>query len=332
MSPRSGEYLLSVVVPCYNEGEMMGTCHEALTQALSKTTSRYEIVYVNDGSRDDTLEVLRRLYDADPHVKIIDLARNFGHQRAVSAGIEYAAGDAVAIMDADLQDPPEVLLKMLELWKQGYEVIYGVRAKRDGESWFKLASARWFYRVMNAFSDTVVPMDAGDFRLLDRRAVDALLRMREQHRLLRAMSSWIGYRQYGLEYERAPRAAGVTKYPLRKMLALAVDGVLSFSVVPLRLVSVMGLLVAMLASFGIVYALVLRLFTRIWVEGWTLLFIAMLFLGGVQMVSIGIVGEYIGRIYTEVKRRPLFLVREVWSRTGNEPSGTAESANIGTHA
>jgi dolichol-phosphate mannosyltransferase len=205
-----------------------------------------------------------------------------------------------------------------------------VRAARRGESWFKLATARWFYRILNGLSETPIPVDAGDFRLLDRRAVDALLRMKEQHRLLRAMSSWIGYRQYGLEYERAPRAAGVTKYPLRKMLALAVDGVLSFTVVPLRFVSVMGLLTALLASFGILYALVLRLFTRIWVPGWTLLFIAMLFLGGIQMVSIGIVGEYIGRIYTEVKRRPLFLVREVLSRRAKaEP---APRADIGSHA
>lgn len=320
---------LSVVVPCFNEQEVLHTCHEALTRVLSAADS-YEIVYVNDGSRDQTPELLRELFASDPHVKVVDLARNFGHQRAVSAGLEYAEGDAVAIMDADLQDPPEVLLKMLELWKTGYEVVYGVRTARPGESHFKLATARWFYRVLNALSDTKIPVDAGDFRLLDRRAVDAMLRMKEQHRLLRAMSSWIGFRQYGLQYERQSRAAGVTKYPLRKMLGLAVDGVLSFTVVPLRLVSLMGLCSALLASFGILYALTLRLFTRIWVPGWTLLFIAGLFMGGVQMLSLGIVGEYIGRIYTEVKQRPLFLVREVMSH-GAQPARTT-GADRDTHA
>lgn len=330
MNSRVSTCQLSVVVPCFNEQEVVRACHEALTRVLTGAVPSYEIVYVNDGSRDATLEVLRELCESDGHVKVVDLARNFGHQRAVSAGLEYAEGDAVAIMDADLQDPPQVLLQMLEKWKAGYEVVYGVRAARQGESWFKLATARWFYRILNGLSETPIPVDAGDFRLLDRRAVDALLRMKEQHRLLRAMSSWIGYRQYGLEYERVPRAAGVTKYPLRKMLALAVDGVLSFTVVPLRFVSVMGLLTALLASCGILYALVLRLFTRIWVPGWTLLFIAMLFLGGIQMVSIGIVGEYIGRIYTEVKRRPLFLVREVLSRRAK--SEPAAPADIGTHA
>ena len=305
---------LSIVVPCYNEQEVITACHRELTRVIAGAASpveSYEIVFVNDGSKDSTGDMLCALFAADPHVKVVELARNFGHQRAVSAGLEYASGQAVAIMDADLQDPPEVLLQMFELWRQGHEVIYGVRNTRQGESWFKLATAHWFYRVLNGLSERPIPENAGDFRLLDRRAVDALLQMKEQHRLLRAMSSWIGFRQYGLHYERASRAAGVTKYPLRRMIALALDGVLSFSVVPLRLVSFLGLLAAVLAAIGILYALVLRLFTSIWVEGWTLLFIAMLFLGGVQMLSLGIVGEYIGRIYTEVKQRPLFLVREV---------------------
>ena len=323
---------ISVVVPCFNEEEVLSACHEALTRTLSGAVLDYEIVYVNDGSRDATMEMLRGLHRSDAHVKVVDLARNFGHQVAVSAGLAHAAGDAVAIMDADLQDPPEVLLRMLEVWKSGYEVIYGVRTRRPGENWFKLVTAKMFYRLLNRLSDTPIPMDAGDFRLLDRRAVDALLRMNEQHRLLRGMSSWIGFRQYALEYERAPRAAGQTKYPLRKMLGLALDGMLSFSIVPLRLVALMGFAAAALASVGIVYALVLRLFTRIWVPGWTLLFIAMLFLGGMQMLSIGVVGEYIGRIYTEVKRRPLFLVREVLSRESSQSPAGAAAVGFGHHA
>ena len=323
---------LSVVVPCFNEQEVVNACHKELTRVLAGAVSSYEIIFVNDGSRDATMGALRALFESDPHVRVVDLARNFGHQRAVSAGLEYAAGRAVAIMDVDLQDPPEVLLQMVDLWRKGYEVVYGVRSARPGESWFKLTTARLFYRIMNSLSDTPVPLDAGDFRLLDRRAVDAMLRMREQHRFLRAMSSWIGFRQYGLPYERAPRLAGVTKYPLRKMLTLAVDGVLSFTVVPLRMVSVMGLCTALLASLGIIYALILRLFTRIWVPGWTLLFIAMLFLGGIQMVSLGVVGEYIGRIYTEVKQRPLYLVREVLSRESATAPARAAGADSATHA
>jgi dolichol-phosphate mannosyltransferase len=302
---------LSVVVPCFNEEQVIGACHQTLSDVLRTQVGDYEIVYVNDGSTDNTYQLLSDLQRSDSKIKVIDLARNFGHQIAVSAGLAYADGAAVALMDADLQDPPEVLVQMFHLWEQGYEVVFGVRKTRAGESWFKLKTAEWFYRILNLLSDTEIPRDTGDFRLLDRKAVDALLRMPERDRLLRGLSSWIGFRRYGLEYERSARAAGVTKYPLHKMLRLALDGILSFSVVPLRLVSVMGIAAAGLSVVGISYALVLRLFTRIWVPGWTLLFIGMLFIGGLQMLSMGIVGEYIGRIYTEAKQRPLYLVREV---------------------
>ena len=306
---------LSVVVPCYNEQEVILACYEALMQALSDKGFDFEVIFVNDGSRDATLEILRGLHGVDRRVKVVDLSRNFGHQIAVSAGLAYADGEAVAIIDADLQDPPELILQMLEIRNSGYDVVYGVRRAREGESRFKLLTAKWFYRILNRLSDTQIPLDCGDFRLLDRRAVDALLRMREQHRLLRGMWSWIGFRQYALEYDRAPRAAGQTKYPFRKMLKLALDGILSFSVVPLRMVSFMGVGTAILSSIGIFYALILRLFTRVWVPGWTLLFIGMMFLGGMQMLGIGVAGEYIGRIYTEVKQRPLYLVREVLSHS-----------------
>jgi dolichol-phosphate mannosyltransferase len=302
---------LSVVVPCYNEQEAIEACHAALTRALSQSVGNYQVVYVNDGSSDQTYALLGAIQRSDPKVKVVDLSRNFGHQIALSAGIEHAEGQAVALMDADLQDPPEVLVQMFQLWEQGHEVIFGVRKKRAGESWFKRKTAEWFYRVLNALSDTEIPHDTGDFRLLDRKAVDALLRMPERDRLLRGLSSWIGFRRYALQYERLPRCAGETKYPIHKMVRLALDGILSFSVVPLRMVSILGIFTAGIATIGILYALILRLFTRIWVPGWTLLFIGMMFIGGLQMLSLGIVGEYIGRIYTEAKQRPLYLVREV---------------------
>lgn len=307
------------MVPCYNEEQVITTCHETLTRVLSPAIRDYQIVYVNDGSTDNTYELLQKIQSTDARVKVVDLARNFGHQIAVSAGLAYAEGAAVGLIDADLQDPPEVLLQMVQLWEQGYEVVFGVRKTRSGESWFKLKTAEWFYRVLNFLSDTAIPRDTGDFRLLDRKAVDALLRMPERDRMLRGLSSWIGFRHYGLEYERLPRLAGVTKYPLHKMLRLALDGILSFSVVPLRLVSILGVATAGISMLGISYALVLRLFTRIWVPGWTLLFIGMLFIGGLQMLSLGIVGEYIGRIYTEAKQRPLYLVREVLSSVAQQP-------------
>lgn len=310
---------LSIVVPCYNEEQVIGACHTELTRVLSQILREYQIVYVNDGSSDGTYNFLREIQRSDQRVKVVDLSRNFGHQIAVSAGLEHADGDAVAIIDADLQDPPEVLVEMVRLWQQGYEVVFGVRKTRSGEDWFKLKSAEWFYRVLNFFSDTEIPRDTGDFRLLDRKAVDALLRMKERDRLLRGLSSWIGFRSYGLEYERSPRHAGATKYPLHKMIGLALDGILSFSVVPLRIVSALGVTTAGISLVGILYALTLRLFTRIWVPGWTLLFIGMLFIGGLQMLSLGVVGEYIGRIYTEAKQRPLYLVREVLSSDTSQP-------------
>lgn len=323
---------LSVVVPCYNEQEVIIACYEALVHALADKIDTFEIIFVNDGSKDATLEILRGLHGVDRRVKVVDLSRNFGHQIAVSAGLAYADGDAVAIIDADLQDPPELILQMLEIRDSGYDIIYGVRRERKGESRFKLLTAKWFYRILNRLSDTQIPLDSGDFRLLDRRAVDALLRMREQHRLLRGMWSWIGFRQYGLEYDRAPRAAGETKYPFRKMLKLALDGMLSFSVVPLRMVSFMGVATAILSSIGILYALVMRLFTRVWVPGWTLLFVGMMFLGGMQMLAIGVAGEYIGRIYTEVKQRPLYFVREVLSHTIRRDLVRTSTAGASLHA
>jgi len=305
---------ISVVVPCFNEEDGIGECHRRLSQVLRGFGSPYEIVYVNDGSRDRTFDLLQDIHATDPNITVVELSRNFGHQAAVSAGLEIASGQAVVIIDADLQDPPEVIAKMREIWRQGYEVVYGVRDARAGESGFKLWTAKAFYRFINALSDVEIPLDTGDFRLLDRKAVNAMLRLPERHRLLRGMCSWIGFRQYGLKYDRAARFAGTTKYPVRKMLNLAMDGIASFSTVPLRVLAFIGFAAAALALLGILYSLFVRIFTHNWVSGWATLFIAMLLMGGLQMISIGIVGEYVGRIYTEAKQRPLYLARSVLQR------------------
>lgn len=315
---------ISVVVPCFNEEEAVPECHRRLTRALEALNTWHEIIYVDDGSRDATLAKLQAIYASDPHVTVIELSRNFGHQSAVTAGLEIAQGEVTIILDADLQDPPELIAKMVEIWEQGYEVVYGVREVREAESGFKLWSAKLFYRLINRVAEVDIPLDAGDFRLLDRKAVDAIKRMPERHRLLRGMCSWIGFRHYGLKYTRAPRIAGKTKYPFRKMIALAFDGIASFSTLPLRFVSAVGFVTALLAFIGIVYALVVRLFTHTWVAGWAISFIGMLFLGGVQMISIGILGEYMARVYTEAKQRPLYLARSVLERRANfERSGSS---------
>ncbi len=219
---------------------------------------------------------LHHIYSTDPNVTVLELSRNFGHQTAVTAGMDVATGQVVVIIDADLQDPPELIAEMIRIWEQGYDVVYGVRESREGESGFKLWTAKIFYRLINAVSDVEIPVDTGDFRLLDRKAVEAMKSMPERHRLLRGMCSWIGFRQYGLKYARSARYAGTTKYPLRKMINLALDGIASFSTVPLRLLAGLGIVSAILSFFGIVYALILRLFTHIWVPGWTLLFIGLL--------------------------------------------------------
>jgi polyisoprenyl-phosphate glycosyltransferase len=303
--------LLSVVVPCYNEEEGVMECHERLTKVLKTLHEPYEILYVDDGSKDRTAEMLRSIHETDPNVVVLRLSRNFGHQPAVSAGLSESRGAAVVIIDADLQDPPELIPEMIAIWRSGYQVVYGVRDSRKGESGFKLWSAKIFYRVINRLSDVEIPLDTGDFRLIDRCVVEAFQRMPERHRLLRGMASWIGFSQFGLRYSRDKRFAGETKYPLAKMLSLAVDGIVSFSTVPLRFVTLLGFCSAAIAFLGIVYSVVVRLFTHSWVRGWAMSFIGMLFMAGVQMLCLGILGEYIGRIYTESKQRPLFLLREV---------------------
>ena len=304
--------IVSVVIPCYNEEEVLLACHSRLLEVFAGyDESEVELIYVNDGSSDRTEELLRYLHDGYPQTRVVMLSRNFGHQAAVTAGLTAATGQCVVIIDADLQDPPEVILQMIESWQAGYEVVYGVRGTRAGESGFKLRSAQLFYRIINKVSDVEIPLDSGDFRLLDRRAVNAMLAMPERHRLLRGMSSWIGFRQFGLKYDRAARFAGSTKYPLRKMIKLAMDGIFSFSTVPLRLITALGAFTTALSIAGILYSLAMRLFTVHWIAGWTITIEAIMLVSGVEMMCFGVLGEYIGRIYTEIKQRPLFIVREM---------------------
>ena len=303
--------LISVVIPCFNEEPVIRATHERLTTVLRGLNGfAYELIFVNDGSRDHTQEILAELQLFDPHTRVLLLSRNFGHQVAVSAGVEAATGDAVVIIDADLQDPPELISQMVQLWREGNEVVYGIRIEREGESRFKLWTAKVFYRLINRLSETKMPLDTGDFRLLDRKVVDVIKAMPERARFLRGMVSWAGFRQIALPYDRAPRQAGESKYPVTKMIHFAMDGIISFSLVPLKLAIWTGFVAIWIAVAGIIVAILDRLLEKGLTRGWASLFVAVLFMGGVQLVSLGILGEYLGRIYTEVKRRPLYVVQE----------------------
>lgn len=312
---RSGPARISVVVPCFNEEEVIAMSHDRLKAVLASLQQTqnldYELIYVDDGSRDQTAAKLAAIAAGDAHVGVVMLSRNFGHQPAVTAGLDRASGDCVVIIDADLQDPPELIADMVAMWREGHDVVYGRRTDREGESAFKLGTARLFYRGLNMLSDVEIPLDVGDFRLMDRQVVDSISQMKERDRFLRGMVSWVGFRQAALPYRRAARAAGQSKYPLRKMILFALDGMLSFSLAPLRFVIMLGLAILVLAGFGIVYAILNRLLTDQWVSGWTLLFIAVMFMGGVQLMVLGMIGEYVGRIYMASKERPLYLVKRM---------------------
>ena len=324
-NPRSARLLLSVVVPCYNEEPVIAQTHERLIAVLGAITdSDFELIYVDDGSRDGTLDVLAAIQRTDTRVRVIALSRNFGHEIATTAGLTEATGDAVALIDADLQDPPEVLPEMLDRWRQGADVAYGKRIRRDGETAVKRLTSRIFYRLLNRLADVPIPHDTGDFRLMDRRVVDAFLAMPERDRFVRGMVAWVGFRQEPVLFHRNPRAAGKTSYTLRQLVHLATDSILSFSVLPLRLATWMGFLAALLALLGMLYGIVIRLLTDQWIPGWAALFVAILFMGGVQLVLIGVLGEYIGRIYGEVKQRPLYLVRERLGFPDVPRTGTGE--------
>jgi dolichol-phosphate mannosyltransferase len=304
--------VFSVVIPVWNEQEVIPVLYERLVQTMDSTGERWDVIFVNDGSRDRSLELLTDLSRRDARVKVLNFSRNFGHQIAITAGFDYADGDAVIVMDADLQDPPEVLLRMIARWREGYDVAYAVRTKREGETKFKLWTASAFYRLIRYIADVDIPLDAGDFRLMDRKVVLAMRQLREKNRFMRGLSSWVGYKQIAVEYERAARYAGETKYPLRKMLRLANNAITSFSHVPLQLAMYTGFFFAGLAGLGIVIAIVLRLFGHDTLTGQATTLVSVLFLGGIQLIFLGIIGEYLGRIYDEVKNRPLYLVADAY--------------------
>lgn len=295
----------------YYEEKVADECCRRITAVMESCGYPYELVFVNDGSRDRTLEILEGFAAKDKRVKVISFSRNFGHQLAVTAGIDKARGSAVVIIDADLQDPPELIPDMLRLWEQGYDVVYARRKKRKGESFFKLVTAKLFYRVLDKLSDVRIPLDTGDFRLIDARVADELRKMRERNRFLRGMISWMGFRQTPLEYERNERFAGETKYPFKKMVKLALDGIISFSSKPLKLAQYLGFFAVFCAAAVFLYSVACRLIGgRNLVSGWASIMTAVTFLGGVQLISVGILGEYIARMYEESKNRPLYIIEK----------------------
>jgi len=301
---------LSVVIPCYNEQEVIETTYRRLVAALQPVDMHVELIFVDDGSRDATADKLRQIQRQDDQVRVVLLARNFGHQMAVTAGIDQSTGDAVVLIDADLQDPPEVIPAMVERWREGHDVVYGRRTEREGETAFKLATAKLFYRLINQLSETPIPADTGDFRLMDRQVVEALRQMPEQSRFLRGMVSWVGFRQTALLYKRDRRFAGTSKYPFRKMLKFATDGVLSFSLKPLKLATMLGLSSLLLALVGFAATIILAL-TASALSALALGAVSALALfSGTQLVCLGILGEYVGRIYRQTQGRPLYLIRE----------------------
>jgi glycosyltransferase involved in cell wall biosynthesis len=307
---------LSVVVPLYNEEHNVAPLVERIVAILERLPDRpaYEIVLVNDGSADGTLAAIRKEMSARAHLVLVNLSRNFGHQLAATAGIELATGDAVVLMDGDLQDPPELIEAFVERWRAGYDVVYAVRRSRKGESAFKLFTARLFYRVIKRLTNVAIPVDTGDFRLMSRRVVEALRKSPERHRFLRGMVSWVGFNQTGVEYDRDERHSGTTKYPMAKMIRFAVDGITSFSDIPLRFAAYFGFAVSALAFVYAIVVIVAKLFRvnpPAYTPGWASTIVAVVFLGGVQLISLGIIGEYLGRIYDQVKGRPLYLVSDI---------------------
>ena len=300
---------ISIVLPCYNEEATVDWVMDKLISYVKENPKfNFELLIVNDGSTDGSEDKLTNIAVVNKFVRVVSLSRNFGHQIAISAGLFEAQGDAVVVMDFDLQDPLETVSAMINHWQAGAEIVYGVRTVRQGETWFKKASANIFYRMLSKMSDGSIPRNVGDFRLMDRKVVNAFNDMPETDRFVRGMVSWLGFRQIGIYYERQARKFGETKYPLHKMLILSLDGIMSFSIKPLRYVTLLGIIISFCSFMGILYAFFLRILTNNWVEGWTLLFIGILFFGGINLFATGIVGEYVGRIYRQTKGRPLYLV------------------------
>ena len=302
--------IISIIAPIFNESGNIPELHRRVSETMNAFGDEWELLFVDDGSTDGSTDMIRRLAQDDYHVRPVIFARNFGHQIAVTAGMDYSRGQAVVIIDSDLQDPPEVIPDLIAKWREGFEVVYAVRAEREGETWFKLFTAKLFYRLIYKITDVDLPLDTGDFRLLDRKVVNVLNQMREHHRFLRGMSVWVGFRQVGVPYKRAARYAGETKYPFRKMIRFASDAITSFSYFPLQLATYIGFLSAGISILAIPVVIILRLTGSQAFIGQATTLISVLFLGGVQLISLGILGEYIGRLFQEAKGRPLYIVRE----------------------
>ena len=308
--------LLSVVVPVFNEAEVIDAFYKRLKKLVdSLNPLSYEIIFVDDGSRDGSYHKLVELANSDPNVRVIKFSRNFGHQLAITAGIDAAKGDAVVVIDSDLQDPPEVIEKFIKKWEEGYDVVYGIREKREGETKMKLFTAALFYRLLKAIIKIDIPADVGDFRLMSRRAVEKFRELRERDRFVRGLVSWVGFKQTGVPYMRDKRYAGETKYPYRKMIKFAFDGIASFSNMPLKLATWFGYITSLLA-FLYACSVFVQKFMGYTVQGWATIMVGMLFLGGVQLICLGILGEYIGRIFNEIKQRPLYVIEEIYDLQG----------------
>lgn len=309
--------LISVVAPVYNEESVLDALYERVRDVLDGAGESWELILVNDGSRDDSAGVIARLHERDPRVKGLSFSRNFGFQIAATAGLDFSQGDAVILTDADLQDPPEVYPAMLAQWRAGYDVVYGVRVSRQGETWFKLTTAKLFYRLIHRITSINIPLDTGDFRLMDRRVINSIRGMNERNRFLRGMVPWVGFRQIGVEYNREARYAGEAKFTsVKKMLPFALDAITSFSYFPLQLATILGFIIAGISVLGILGVVTVRLLgPHEPLLGQATTLVVVLFLGSVQLISLGIIGEYLGRIYDEVKGRPLYLIQESWGLT-----------------
>lgn len=304
----------SVVIPVYNEEEVIHETYWRLKNVMDSTGESYELLFVNDGSRDRTAELILGIGEKDPSVTLIQFSRNFGHQVAITAGMDYAKGEAVIVIDADLQDPPELMLEMIAKWKEGYDVVYAKRSERKGESLFKRQTASIFYRVLKRMTEIDIPLDTGDFRLLDRKVCDEMKRLPEKNRYVRGLVSWVGFRQTAVEYVRDERYAGESKYPLKKMLKLSMDGITSFSSKPLKAAGIMGILIAAAGFIYLLVVLIEKWFTDVTVPGWSSLIALQILFSGCILMFLGVIGEYLGRIYDEVKQRPLYIVSSVYSK------------------
>lgn len=318
----------SVIVPMFNEEQVISVTYERLKKVMDECGDTYELVFVNDGSRDRSAQMIREISDRDECVKLIDFSRNFGHQVAITAGMDYAEGQAVVVIDADLQDPPEVILQMIEKWKEGYDVVYAKRLKRRGETMFKKVTAKLFYRLLSSMTSVDIPTDTGDFRLIDRKVCDVLRGLKEKNRYVRGLVSWVGFKQTMVEYEREERFAGETKYPLKKMIRFALDGITSFSHKPLKIATYVGFFLSFSSFLYLFFVLFQRIFFTSWtVPGWASIVGVNLLFNGIVLMLLGVIGEYIGRIYDESKDRPLYIVSETKGYPNDEQVDSRKDYN-----